>query len=85
MDGKKSLLLPFGFGTDHPAQKFHSSPLGGKNTDKQSSSAQLACLCLILSHLTTINGTKGGIIYFVQTALLKLKLFKMHPNQANLK
>ena len=58
---KKSLLLPFG--TDHPAQKFHSSPLGGKNTDKQKSSPQLASLRLILTHLTAINGTKSGIIY----------------------
>ena len=49
---------------EHPNHKFQSSPLGGTDTDKQSSSAQLACVCL--SHLKAINGTKGGLIYSVK-------------------
>ena len=41
-------------------QKFQSSPLGDADTD---SSAQFVSICLSLSHLTAIYGTKGGEIY----------------------
>ena len=43
---------------DKPNPKFQSSPLGGTDTDKQNSSAQLACICLSyrLSKLKTILG-----------------------------
>ena len=39
---------------DHLTQNLYISPPGGKDTDKQNSSAQLACVCLSLSHLTAI-------------------------------
>ena len=34
-----------------PTQNHPESPLGGTDTDKQNSSAQLACVCLTLGHL----------------------------------
>ena len=36
---------------DHPTQNPPELPLGGTDTDKQNSSAQLACVCLSLGHL----------------------------------
>ena len=48
---------------DHPTQNFHSSPPGGRDTDKQNSSAKLAQVCLSLGHLTANHGTKIGEIY----------------------
>ena len=48
---------------DHPTQKFHYSPQGVTDTDKQNNSAQLAYVFLSMSHLTVINETRGGVIY----------------------
>ena len=50
------------FSIDHLTQKFHLSPLGGADTERQNSSAPIAFVCLSLSHLTAIDGTKGGVI-----------------------
>ena len=37
----------------------------GKDTDKQNSSAQLACVCQSRSHLAAIYLTKGEVIFKV--------------------
>ena len=59
--------LLINYSIDHPTQLCHSSPLGGTDTDKQNNSARLACVCLSLSRLAAINGTKGGVIYSPMT------------------
>ena len=41
---------------DHLTQTFLSLPPGGTDTGKQNSSAQMAYICLSLSHLTAIGG-----------------------------
>ena len=46
---------------DHPTQQFHSLPLGGADTDKLNSSAELVCILFSLSHLTAMHGSKGGV------------------------
>ena len=55
------------------------SPLGDADTDKQSSSAKLACACLSLGHLPAINGAKGGVIYsrkFLNHTPLQMTFFR---------
>ena len=50
-------------------------------TNKTNSSTQLACVCL--SHLTAMNGTKGGVIYRIITFVLKFSNhFSENPLEA---
>ena len=44
---------------NNPPHHFFSSPLGGAHIDKQHIIAQFAYVCLSLSHLLAIYGTKG--------------------------
>ena len=54
-------------GIDHPTHNYSESPLGGTDTDKQNSSAQLACVCLSPVHL-------AGNVF--QTLIVKKYFFK---------
>ena len=51
------------YAIDHLTQNFYSLPAGGRDKDKQNSSAQLFCVFLSLSHLTAIYWISGEVIY----------------------
>ena len=57
-------------GIDHPTHNYSESPLGGTDTDKQNSSAQLACVCLSLCHLVGFIELKVRLSIRCETRIL---------------